>query len=89
MRLRRAGCATPCLFVFVNVDCTTRIYTLTVVNTQCLQYLFYFLLKVKKTTYGMYEGESKQSAHPKILTRHDRATGSEIPGSSTGLYKNI
>ena len=40
----------------------------------------------------MYEEESKQSkqsAHPKILTRHDRATGFEIPGSSTGLYKNI
>ena len=48
--------------------------------------VFYFLLKLKKTK-GMYEGASKQSADSKILTRHDRAIGSEIPGSSTGLYK--
>ena len=31
-------------FVFVNVDCITRIYTLIVVMMQCLHYVFYTLL---------------------------------------------
>ena len=50
---------------------------------------FLFSTQSEKNNNIRYVWRGIKTTHPKILTRHDRATGSEIPGSSTGLYKNI
>ena len=75
---RRTGRLNKILRLFlVNIDCIRR-NNLIVVNIQCLQYVFYSLLSLRKDRICMWRG-IKTIARPKILPRPDRAPHPPAP----------